>query len=122
MARFRSSDRAQMFDSSWGGAPGAYFAAPTAKAGTALNLFSAPTSLTGKYYDAFPVDGVGDSKPITVNTALILTADNIADDTSTTATITVDAPAIVSTIDTLGDQDFFSVTLEAGRIYDIGQY
>lgn len=79
-------------------------------------------SLTGKYYDAFPADGVGDLKPITANTVLLLTSDTIADDTSTTATVTVDGPSVVSTIDTIGDQDFFRVELEAGHIYDIGQY
>ena len=79
-------------------------------------------TLTGKYYDAFPADGIGDLKPVTVNTVLLLTPDTIAGDTSTTATITVDGPSIISTIDTIGDQDFFRVELEAGRIYDIGQY
>lgn len=79
-------------------------------------------SLTAKYYDAFPWDGVGDSKPATINTALLLTSDTIADDTSTTATVEVDGPSIISTIDTIGDQDFFMVQFEAGRIYDIGQY
>src|SRR5687767_14282531 len=79
-------------------------------------------SLSGKYYDAFPPDGVGDLKPITVNTVLLLTPDTVPDDTGTDATITVDGPAIVSTIDTIGDQDFYQVQLEAGHIYDIGQY
>lgn len=79
-------------------------------------------SLTGKYFDAFPADGVGDMKGTNVTTTLLLTSDSIADDTSTDATITVDGPSIVSTIDVIGDQDFFQVTLEAGHIYDIGQY
>jgi Ca2+-binding RTX toxin-like protein len=75
-----------------------------------------------KYYDAFPADGVGDFKPLTAQTILILNPDDVADNTSTTATITVDAPSIVSTINTIGDQDFFKVELVAGRMYDIGQY
>jgi hypothetical protein len=75
-----------------------------------------------KYYDAFPRDGVGDLKPVSINTVLLLTPDTIADDTGTTATVTVDGPSVISTIDTLGDQDFFRVQLEAGHIYDIGQY
>ena len=79
-------------------------------------------SLTAKFYNAFPRDGVGDMKPITVNTVLLLTPDTIPDDTSSTATVTVDGPSIISTIDTIGDQDFFQVVLQAGRIYDIGQY
>ena len=53
---------------------------------------------------------------------LIITADAIPNDTSTTATVTVGGPKIVSTIDTVGDQDFFKVTLEAGKTYEIGQY
>jgi Ca2+-binding RTX toxin-like protein len=79
-------------------------------------------SFTGKYYDAFPADGVGDMKPITVNTALLLTPDTIADDTSTDASVTVDGESIVSTIDMVGDQDFFRVELVAGQTYEIGQY
>ncbi|HYC94822.1 MAG TPA: M10 family metallopeptidase C-terminal domain-containing protein, partial [Sphingomicrobium sp.] len=75
-----------------------------------------------KYYDAFPRDGVGDLKPVSINTVLLLTPDTVPDDTSTTATVTVDGPSVISTIDTLGDQDFFSVQLEAGHIYDIAQY
>ena len=53
-------------------------------------------SLTGKYYDAFPADGVGDFKPITVNTVLLVTSDTVPDDTSTTASVTVDGPAILA--------------------------
>ena len=79
-------------------------------------------SLSGKYYDAFPADGVGDLKPINVSTVLLLTPDTVADDISTTDSVTVDGPAIVSTIDVIGDQDFFRVELTAGHIYDIGQY
>lgn len=91
-------------------------------AGTLAPITDSDLGITGKYYDAFPADGVGDFKPITINTALLLTPDTIADDTGTTTTITVDGPAIVSTIDSLGDQDFVRVELVAGHIYDIGQY
>ena len=76
----------------------------------------------GKYYDAFPIDGVGDLKPITLNTVLLLTPDGVADDTSTTASVTVGGGSVVSTIDMIGDQDFFQVELVAGNTYDIGQY
>ena len=78
--------------------------------------------MAGKYYDAFAADGIGDLKPITLNAALLLTPDDVADDTSTTDSVTVDGGSVVSTIDMLGDQDFFSVELIAGRTYDIGQY
>lgn len=80
-------------------------------------------SFSGKLYDAMPADGVGgDLKAVTTPTVLLVTADEVADDISTTHSVTVDGAHIVSTIDTIGDQDFYRVELEAGRIYDIGQY
>src|SRR5205085_2124018 len=48
--------------------------------------------------------------------------DTVADDTSTTATIAVDGAHISSTIDMIGDQDFFKVNLVEGDTYDIGMY
>jgi hypothetical protein len=79
-------------------------------------------SSSAKLYDAFPADGVGDFKAPTSTTVLILTPDDVADDTSTTSSITVDGAHIISTINTIGDQDFFKVDLVAGHMYDIGQY
>ena len=79
-------------------------------------------SLTAKYYDAMPWDGVGDNKSTTINTVLLVTPDTVPDDMSTTETVTVDGPSIVSTIDIIGDQDFFQVQLVAGQTYEIGQY
>ena len=117
-----SADKAQIAESYWSSRLAAHFDAPTAAACTALGLFNMSSALTGKYYDAFPRDGVGDAKPITLNTALLLTADNIAGDTSTAATVTVNGPSLISTIDTIGDQDFVKVELVAGHMYDIGQY
>src|SRR5687768_2191339 len=75
-----------------------------------------------KLADAFAVDGVGGDLRSSSPAPLLLTADTIPDDTSSTFTIAVDGDHIVSTIDTLGDQDFFQVQLEAGHVYDIGQY
>lgn len=75
----------------------------------------------GKWLDAFPADGVG-AKPIAINTGLILVGDDVPDDTSSTHRLAVDGPALVSTINTLGDQDFFAVQLTGGTSYDIGQY
>ena len=72
------------------------------------------TSAAPKYYDAFPADGVGDLKPIIIPTALVLTPDTIAGDISTGASIAVGG-SVVSTIDMIGDQDFFQVELVAGR-------
>ena len=37
-------------------------------------------------------------------------------------TITVGAPSIVGTINTIGDEDYFQVVLEAGKTYEIGQF
>ena len=76
----------------------------------------------GKGYDAFPIDGVGDLKPVTTQNVLILTPDNVPGDTGTTVTVTVDGAHVVSTLNTIGDMDFFKVELVAGRTYDIGQY
>ena len=48
-----------------------------------------------------------------------ISADTVPDDTSTNATVTVGGPRIISGIDTIGDQDFYSVTLIAGHAYRI---
>ena len=88
----------------------------------AASLGGAPWNSAGKYYDAFPIDGVGDLKPITINSVLLLTPDGVADDTSTTSSVAVGGGSVVSTIDMIGDQDFFQVELVAGHAYDIGQY
>ena len=37
-------------------------------------------------------------------------------------TLTIGAAPTVATLQTLGDQDYFQVTLEAGKTYEIGQY
>ena len=42
-------------------------------------------STAAKYYDAFPADGVGGVKPISLNTALLLTPDTVGNDIGTTA-------------------------------------
>ena len=75
-----------------------------------------------KATDAFEPDGIGDLKAPLGDQFLLLTSDDVADDIGTTRVITVDGPDIVSTIDTIGDQDFFAVDLLADHTYDIGQY
>jgi serralysin len=76
-----------------------------------------------KFTDAFDPDGVGDLKVSPLDSALlVVTADDVPDTIATTRTITVDAAPIVSTIDTIGDQDFFAVNLVAGHMYEIGQF
>jgi serralysin len=48
--------------------------------------------------------------------------DTVPGDTSTTFTLTVDAAPIVSAVDTIGDEDFYSIQLIAGHQYQIGMY
>ena len=56
----------------------------------------------------------------TTNAGLILTGDSVPADTTTAATLTMDGPAVVDTLETVGDQDWFKVELEAGRSYEFG--
>jgi Ca2+-binding RTX toxin-like protein len=117
------ADKSVIAENYWAGRLGTHLQGATA---TTVNSYvvttQSPIISVGKYYDAFPVDGVGDLKPVTINTVFLLTPDAVADDASTTASITVGGPSTVSTIDTIGDQDFFAVELVAGRTYEIGQF
>jgi hypothetical protein len=83
-----------------------------------LNLKSHVQRLDG----AFPADGVGDMRTSVFNNLLIVTQDDVPDTINTSRTIEVNGPRIISTLDTVGDQDFFKVELVAGRTYDIGQF
>jgi len=76
---------------------------------------------TSKQTHALQIDGVGDRVPVFVP-LLVTTTDTVPDDTSSAATLTVDGAHVVSTIDTIGDQDFYAVTLAAGVHYQIGMY
>ena len=75
-------------------------------------------------------DGIGDLKPVTLLPSFLITTDSVPDapDTagSTNPVITVTGPGvttpIVSAIDTIGDQDFYKVTLTAGTTYEFGMY
>jgi Ca2+-binding RTX toxin-like protein len=75
-----------------------------------------------KGYNAFDPDGIGDGKPLTVANVALLTRDDVPNGITTTRTLKVDGTVVVSTIDTLGDKDFFKVELVEGRIYDISQF
>ena len=78
---------------------------------------------------ALPVDGVGDLKPPSLP-ALLITTDTVPDAADTAGSsnpvITVTPPGtttpLASTIDTLGDQDFYQVSLTAGVTYELGLY
>ncbi len=90
-----------------------------------IRTSSSSTAWSGtpaKLYDAFPADGVGTKAAVSAPTVLILTPDDIADNATTTATVTVGGDHVVSTINSIGDQDFFKVELQAGKTYDIGEY
>ncbi len=76
-----------------------------------------------KATDAFIPDGVGgDLKASSQPVVLLLTSDDVPDTIATTRTVDADGAHVVSTIDTIGDQDFFRVELQAGRTYEIGEY
>src|SRR4028118_915565 len=75
-------------------------------------------------------DGVGDFKASAPVPTFLITTDNVPDAPNTAGNtnpvITVTGPGvtnpIVSTIDTIGDQDFYKVTLTAGTTYEFGMY
>jgi hypothetical protein len=63
-------------------------------------------------------DGVGDFVFPGYAELLVQVADTQGGDTDRAGALTVGAPAIASTINTVGDQDFYAVELVAGRTYD----
>lgn len=75
-----------------------------------------------KDWDAFVPDGVGADKDAAPSAPLLLTVDAQPGDTTTTATLTVDGAHVVSTLDMIGDFDFFRVELTEGQLYEVGQY
>src|SRR3546814_18655920 len=56
------------------------------------------------------------------NAGLIVTVDDMPDDTTFTHSIAVGGGSIISTINMIADQDYFKVQLVAGTSYEIGQY
>ena len=76
----------------------------------------------GKRYTDFFQDGVGDGPRPVQPPMLLVTTDTIPGDSSTTQVLTVDGDHFVSTIDTIGDEDFYSVELVAGQTYDISMF
>jgi len=86
-----------------------------------------PIFLTGspaayaKATTALEVDYIGDRVP-TGAVVPLASSDTVPDDISTTATLTVGGGSVFSSIDTVGDQDFYAVTLTAGVDYQIGMY
>lgn len=76
----------------------------------------------GKHYADFFQDGVGDGPRPVQPPMLLVTTDTIPGDTSTTQALTVDGAHFVSSIDTIGDEDFYSVQLVEGQTYDISMF
>ena len=103
------------------------FASQTAARQVALDAGSAGGA---KLTHALALDGIGDLKPPVLLPAFLITTDSVPDapDTagSTNPAIVVTGPGvttpIVSSIDTIGDQDFYKVTLTAGTTYEFGMY
>lgn len=76
----------------------------------------------GKRYTDFFQDGVGDGPRPVQPPTLLVTTDAVPGDTSTTQALMVDGAHFISTIDTLGDEDFYSVQLVEGQTYDISVF
>jgi serralysin len=98
--------------------------AATFLARSQLALRTVPVTSVGKLTMALPQDYVGDFKAALGPQALLVPGtDDVPDQiTASNPTLTVGAAPIVSTINTVGDQDFYKVTLTAGVTYDIGMY
>ncbi len=79
----------------------------------------ATTETMDKGYDAFVTIP---TTPTAAQNVLLVTGDAQPGDITTTAILSVGAAPVTSTIDTLGDWDFFKVELVAGEHYEIGQY
>jgi hypothetical protein len=73
---------------------------------------------------AFAADGVGDLKDLDADPVLILTTDDVPDSIAAGGhpVLTVGAAPVISSLEYLGDQDFYVVTLTAGVVYDISHY
>ena len=65
---------------------------------------------------------LGNLNVVPLAPTLLVTTDAAPGDVTSTRTVTVNGPHIVATIDTIGDQDFYKVELQADHIYDIGQF
>jgi serralysin len=119
----------------------AHFGAPTRSSGfipyqqlgfEALEDAFLGTRLDGAYFrnsaTAFDPDGVGGKggvAPLPSPTDLVIAStlpDDIPNNDTTTRSVTVGGPRVISTINTPDDQDWFKVELQAGVTYEIGEY
>lgn len=79
-----------------------------------------PACVKGAFFTAMTTGGVGGTTAVLNPTALL--TDDVANDRSTTATVGVDGAHVFSTLNTLGDFDFFKVQLTAGQAYEFHMY
>ncbi|MEA3034734.1 MAG: serralysin [Sphingomonadales bacterium] len=77
-----------------------------------------------KLTTAFPDDAIGKVN-VPSGAVTIVTSDEAGDGIGFAPgnpTITVGAPSTIGTINTIGDQDFYAIHLDAGTLYQIGVY
>ena len=116
----RKSLLSDFFREEFGGI--AHFRAASAASAQWLSTFDSSFLFDG---DKFAVAGrvVEPGSTLDASQSLFATTtDTVADDFSTSATLTVDGPHVIGTLDSLGDQDFYKVELVAGQSYEIGHY
>ena len=88
------------------------------------STYSKNSTIESIYATALPADGLGDFHPLP-NASLIATGDEAGGGKGLAPgnpVLTVDAAHTIGTINTIGDQDFYQVTLVAGQTYQIGMY
>ncbi|HEY0311914.1 MAG TPA: M10 family metallopeptidase C-terminal domain-containing protein [Allosphingosinicella sp.] len=88
--------------------------------------YSKNLTIASVFSTALPIDGVGDLHPITTPALFVVTPDEAGDGKGLAPgnpVLTVDAAAhTIGTLNTIGDQDYYQVTLTAGQTYQIGMY
>ena len=104
-------DKSVLRETWWGGYSGATSRTATTHFGDATTATLAGSALLA--------GGAVDTPAGPVTVPIL---DDIPNDQSTTATLTVNGLRAVSTINTPGDEDWFRVELQAGVTYEFGQY
>src|SRR3954463_11312522 len=77
-----------------------------------------------KLTTALPDDGIGKIAPTSADVTIV-TSDEAGDGIGLAPgnpTINVGDPSTIGTINTIGDQDFYAIHLDAGTLYQIGLY
>ncbi|MDB5454394.1 MAG: hypothetical protein JWO33_2972 [Caulobacteraceae bacterium] len=76
------------------------------------------TAMLRDAYGAPTASGPGKPAAAAALNPATLLSDDIAGDRSTTATLAADGAPVVSTLNTVGDFDFFKIELKAGQTYE----